>query len=110
MVEKDDWRLTTGPVIGIEEELKNIPLYYIPFQPLSAQWDHEHCAFYWDKFYLKETCLQETTAPTHRIPEAPTGSVLRAMRILKRCLAGRLCKLNYGKLTGVDFVRPVYSY
>lgn len=59
MVEKDDWRLTTGPVIGIEEELKNIPLYYIPFQPLSAQWDHEHCAFCWDKFYLNETCLQE---------------------------------------------------
>lgn len=59
MVEKDDWRLTAGPVCGHEERLKNIPLYYIPFQPLSRQWDHEHCAFCWDKFYLHEECLQE---------------------------------------------------
>ena len=59
MIEKDDWRLTAGPVLGNKEKLKNIPLYYIPFQPLSENWDHEHCAFCWAKFYLHEECLQE---------------------------------------------------
>ena len=43
----------------IEEELKNIPLYFIPFEPFSEQWDHEHCAFCWAKFYLHEGSLQE---------------------------------------------------
>ena len=59
MIEKDDWRLTAGPVLGNEEKLKNIPLYYIPFPPLSENWDHEHCTFCWAKFYLHEECLQE---------------------------------------------------
>lgn len=59
MMKKDDWRLCSGPILGNEENLKNIPLYYIPFQPLSAQWDHEHCAFCWEKYYLQESCLQE---------------------------------------------------
>ena len=59
MVEKDDWRLTTGPVIGLEDKLRNIQLYHIPFQPLSERWDHEHCVFCWDKFFLHEECLQE---------------------------------------------------
>ena len=59
MVEKDDWRLTAGPVLGNEEKLKNIPLYHIPFRPLSQQWDHEHCVFCWDKFAPLEGCLQE---------------------------------------------------
>jgi hypothetical protein len=58
MIEKDDWRLTAGPISGREEELKNIPLYYIPFQPLSDRWDHEHCVFCWEKFYLHPECLQ----------------------------------------------------
>ena len=31
MIEKDDWRLTAGPICGREEKLKNISLYYIPF-------------------------------------------------------------------------------
>lgn len=59
MIEKDDWRLSVGPVYGNEERFRNIPLYYIPFQPLSERWDHEHCAFCWDKFYLHPECLQE---------------------------------------------------
>ena len=58
MIQKDDWRLTAGPVLGHEENLKNIPLYYIPFQPLAPKWDHEHCVFCWEKFYLDENCLQ----------------------------------------------------
>ena len=59
MIEKDDWRLAVGPISGQEEKFKNIPLYRIPFRPLSAQWDHEHCAFCWAKFYLQEDHLRE---------------------------------------------------
>ena len=59
MIAKDDWRLTAGPIRGREEELKHIPLYYIPFQPLSDSWDHEHCVFCWAKFFLHPECLQE---------------------------------------------------
>ena len=59
MIEKDDWRLSVGPVYGNEEKFRNIPLYYIPFQPLSERWDHEHCVFCWDKFYLHPECLRE---------------------------------------------------
>ena len=59
MIEKDDWRLLTGSVIRNEDAFKNIPLYYIPFQPFSEAWDHEHCIFCSAKFYLHEECLQE---------------------------------------------------
>lgn len=59
MIQRDDWRLISGPVIGMEDRLKHIPLYRIPFQPLSENWDHEHCMFCWAKFSLREDCLQE---------------------------------------------------
>lgn len=59
MVEKGDWRLVARPVCGSEEKLKHIPLYSIPFQPLSPRWDHEHCAFCWENFCLHEGCLRE---------------------------------------------------
>lgn len=67
MIDQNDWRLTSGPVRGREEELKNIPLYYIPFRPWTKQWDHEHCVFCWAKFYLHPECLQEgyCTRPVH---------------------------------------------
>jgi len=81
MIEKDDWRLVAGPVSGCEEELKNIPLYYIPFQPLSDKWDHEHCAFCWAKFYLHEECLQEGYCTR------PQNS-RNATKTSRRCLAG----------------------
>jgi hypothetical protein len=58
MIAKDDWRLTAGPVCGCEEKLKNIPLWYIPFQMLSEKQDHEHCAFCWERFSLYEGDLQ----------------------------------------------------
>ncbi len=58
MIEKDDWRLTAGPVCGCEDKLKNIPLWYIPFQPLSEKGDHEHCAFCWARFSSYEGDLQ----------------------------------------------------
>lgn len=59
IIEKEARRLTSGPVLGLEEQLKNIPIYHIPFRPLSEQWDHGHCIFCWAKFYLHEECLQE---------------------------------------------------
>lgn len=58
MVEKDDWRLN-GQESYLKDILKDIPLYFIPFRPLSEQWDHEHCVFCWAKFYLHPECLQE---------------------------------------------------
>ena len=59
MIEQDDWRLASDPVAVRQEAYKNIPLYRIPFQPLSEALDHEHCIFCWDKFYLHPECLQE---------------------------------------------------
>lgn len=53
MIEPDDWRLR-----GQEAYLKNVLLYFIPYSPLSERWDHEHCEFCWDKFYLHEECLR----------------------------------------------------
>ncbi len=57
--DKKDWRLESGAVCGIEDKLKNIPLYRIPFTPLSPGWDHEHCVFCWDKFSAHDNCLKE---------------------------------------------------
>lgn len=59
MIEEHDWRLEAGPACGREAELKSIPLYYIPFEPLSDRWDHEHCVFCWAKFFRHPECLQE---------------------------------------------------
>ena len=47
MMPKDDWRR-----MGQEDYLTGVRLYHIPFAPLSEQWDHEHCVFCWDKFFL----------------------------------------------------------
>lgn len=66
MIEQDDWRLVAGPISGAEEKYKNIPLYFIPFQPLSESWDHEHCLFCWDKFYLHPACLREGYCTRHQ--------------------------------------------
>lgn len=59
MIAKDDWRLISGPVLAYEERLKSIPLYHATFQPLSEEWEHEHCAFCWAKFSLCENDLQQ---------------------------------------------------
>ena len=45
MIEKDDWRLSGGPLAGDEELIMDATLYYIPFTQFSESWDHEHCAF-----------------------------------------------------------------
>ncbi len=47
MADKNDWRLR-----GQEDYLAGVDLYYIPFEPFSAEWDHEHCEFCWGKFSL----------------------------------------------------------
>ena len=59
MLEPNDWRLFFVPKGEQGEALKNIPLYRIPYRPLSETWDHEHCIFCWAKFYLHPDCLQE---------------------------------------------------
>jgi hypothetical protein len=41
----DDWRRT-----GQEEYLAGARLTWKNYQPLSAQWEHEHCEFCWHKF------------------------------------------------------------
>lgn len=58
MTEKNDWRLEVGSASGREAELRNITLYRIPFVPLSEEWDHEHCIFCWEKFYLRGAGLK----------------------------------------------------
>ena len=47
MMPKDDWRR-----MGQEDYLMGARLYRMPFIPQSEQWDHEHCVFCFDKFYL----------------------------------------------------------
>ena len=59
MTEEKDWRLELGPMVSNGDSIKNIPLYFIPFRPLSDKWDHEHCIFCWAKFYMHPECLQE---------------------------------------------------
>jgi hypothetical protein len=41
----DDWRRT-----GQEEYLSGARLTWKRYQALSAQWEHEHCTFCWQKF------------------------------------------------------------
>lgn len=45
MLEKNDWRLTFQ-----EQYLKNAELQKNKYVKFSETWDHDHCAFCWDKF------------------------------------------------------------
>lgn len=45
MLEKNDWRL-----VNQQEYLMNAELSKSVYKPLSKNWDHDHCAFCWDKF------------------------------------------------------------
>jgi hypothetical protein len=47
MSDKSDWRLTNQ-----EAWLKGITLYRQAYRayPDNKDWDHDHCAFCWDKF------------------------------------------------------------
>ena len=54
MVEKDDWRLQ-----GQERYLMGRRVRKTPFVRHSEQWDHEHCAFCWDKFSDRAGDLHE---------------------------------------------------
>jgi hypothetical protein len=44
-VPPDDWRRT-----GQEDYLGGVRLTWKRYQALTAQWEHEHCAFCWQKF------------------------------------------------------------
>lgn len=63
---KDDWRRRRQ-----EDYLTGVRLYHVPFTPLSGQWDHGHCEFCFEKFFLHPDhpeCLHEgyCTAPANR--------------------------------------------
>ncbi len=52
---EDDWRRR-----GQEQYLRRAQLTLKRYQALSAQWEHEHCAFCWHKF------LDPSYSETHR--------------------------------------------
>ncbi len=54
MLEKNDWRLTCQ-----ENFLKNAKLIFRTYKTNSSHWDHDHCAFCWDKFSEVEGDLHE---------------------------------------------------
>lgn len=63
MMPKDDWRRRRQ-----EDYLTGVRLYHVPFTPLSEQWDHGHCEFCFEKFFLHPDhpeCIREgyCTAP-----------------------------------------------
>ena len=45
MLEKNDWRL-----LNQQEYLMNAKLKKAEYKMPSEKWDHDHCAFCWDKF------------------------------------------------------------
>jgi hypothetical protein len=45
----DDWRRQ-----GQEKYLLGATLFWQEYQPPSATWDHDHCAFCWETFSLSE--------------------------------------------------------
>jgi hypothetical protein len=45
MREPNDWRLTNQ-----QNYLKNAELSFDQYVAPSAEWDHDHCVFCWDKF------------------------------------------------------------
>ena len=54
MIENNDWRLKNQ-----EKHLKGRKLMKIPYFRWSKTWDHEHCAFCWDRFSDYEGDLHE---------------------------------------------------
>ncbi|MBR2869699.1 MAG: hypothetical protein IKB88_11645 [Clostridia bacterium] len=45
MLEKNDWR-----ILNQQEYLMNAKLKKMQYTKPSEKWDHDHCAFCWDKF------------------------------------------------------------
>jgi len=83
MIEKDDWRLVAGPVIGNEEALKNYPSSHfrkngITSIALSAG-PSSTCT--------KNACRRDI-APDRKTPVTLTGFARNAMKTSKRCLVG----------------------
>ena len=59
MIEKDDWRLN-----GQEKYLQCKTLYFRKWVAPQKDWDHDHCAFCWEKFSNYPDTLHEGYA-TH---------------------------------------------
>ena len=53
MLEKNDWRL-----LNQKEYLMNAKLKKAQYTKPSEKWDHDHCAFCWDKFSEKNDDLK----------------------------------------------------
>lgn len=53
MIEKDDWRLQG------QDFLFGKTLYFRNWIAPSSKWDHDHCAFCWDKFSELPETLHE---------------------------------------------------
>lgn len=54
MPDKNDWRL-----LNQEEYLMNAKLTKSEYKKPSEKWDHDHCAFCWDKFSKNDGDLHE---------------------------------------------------
>lgn len=54
MLEKNDWRL-----FHQKDYLMNKELVKSKYTKLSKKWDHDHCAFCWDKFSENEGDLTQ---------------------------------------------------
>lgn len=54
MYKKNDWRL-----LNQEDYLMNAKLKKSHYRKPSEKWDHDHCAFCWDKFSEKEEDLHD---------------------------------------------------
>jgi len=58
---KNDWRL-----LNQEDYLKNAKLIKSKYQKPNETWDHDHCAFCWDKFSENDNDLNTGYCTTDR--------------------------------------------
>ena len=87
MMPKDDWRRRRQ-----EDYLTGVRLYHVPFTPLSEQWDHGHCEFCFEKFFLHPdhpNAFGKAIAPLPGMGRGLTGSARTASGISGRSSAGR---------------------
>lgn len=61
MPDKNDWRL-----LNQEDYLMNAKLIKSEYMKPSEKWDHDHCAFCWDKFSESDGDLHEGYCTTDK--------------------------------------------
>ena len=52
--DKDDWR-----IMGQEKYLTGVKLWFKQYKKYSERWDHDHCAFCFEKFYEQPGFLHQ---------------------------------------------------